>query len=96
MDNSAPTPQNSDTTMDAKKALLDLLDDTLNLGGRAASFTEETRLLGELPEMDSMGVVAVLTAFEDRLGFSVDDDEVDGSLFQTVGSLLAFVRAKMG
>lgn len=81
---------------DLKKQLLALLDDTLNLDGRAAAFTEETRLLGELPEMDSMGVVAVLTAFEDRMGFSVDDDEVDGSLFQTVGSLLAFVREKVG
>ena len=43
-----------------------------------------------------MGVVSLLTAFEERLGFAVDDDEIDGSVFQTWGSLLAFVSEKMG
>ena len=78
-----------------KTQLLSILDETLNLEGRAKSFTEETQLLGSLPELDSMGVVALQTAFEDRLGFSVDDDEIDGQVFQTVGSLLAFVEGKL-
>lgn len=43
-----------------------------------------------------MEVVALLTAFEDRLGFSVDDDEVDARVFQTYGTLLAFVQHKLG
>ena len=81
--------------MDIRKELLSLLDDTLNLAGRASSFQDETPLLGALPEMDSMGVVAVITAFEDRLGFSVDDDEIDGSVFQTFGTLLEFVTNKL-
>lgn len=82
--------------MDIKAQLLALLDESLHLEGRTAAFTENTRLLGELPEMDSMGVVTLLTAFEERLGFSVDDDEIDGRVFETVGSLLAFVRGKLG
>ena len=76
--------------------LLSRVDETLNLEGRTASFSEKTPLIGALPEMDSMGVVALLTAFEDKLGFSVDDDEVDGSVFETVGTLLAFVNQKLG
>lgn len=76
--------------------VLAILDETLNLGGRSSSFTADTPLLGSLPELDSMGVVALLTAFEDRLGFAVDDDEIDGRVFQTVGSLLEFVQAKLG
>lgn len=82
--------------MDARKELLSLLDESLHLEGRTASFDENTPLLGALPEMDSMGVVVVLTAFEDRLGFTVDDDEIDGSVFQTFGTLLAFVQKKLG
>jgi acyl carrier protein len=82
--------------MKTASQLLSLLDDTLNLEGRTISFTEETPLIGALPEMDSMGVVALLTAFEDKLGFSVDDDEVDGSVFESVGTLLAFVNRKLG
>ena len=82
--------------MDARKELLSLLDESLHLEGRTASFDENTPLLGALPEMDSMGVVVVLTAFEDRLGFTVDDDEIDGSVFQTFGTMLAFVQKKLG
>ncbi|MCZ4313811.1 acyl carrier protein [Comamonadaceae bacterium G21597-S1] len=81
--------------MDTRSELLLLLDNTLNLGNRVASFDDDTPLLGALPEMDSMGVVSVLTAFEDRLGFTVDDDEIDGSIFETFGTLLAFVRGKL-
>lgn len=82
--------------MNATKELLSLLDESLHLEGRSASFDENTPLLGALPEMDSMGVVVVLTAIEDRLGFTVDDDEIDGSIFQTFGTLLAFVQKKLG
>lgn len=82
--------------MDTKQVLRSLLDETLNLEGRARAFNETTPLLGALPEMDSMGVVSLLTAFEDKLGFSVDDDEIDGSVFQTFGTLLSFVQGKLG
>lgn len=82
--------------MNTRKELLSLLNETLHLEGRTASFDENTPLLGALPEMDSMGVVSLLTAFEDRLGFTVDDDEIDGSVFQTFGTLLTFVQKKLG
>jgi len=82
-------------TMDIRKELLSLLDDTLNLGNHTVLFQDDTPLLGSLPEMDSMGVVAIITAFEDRFGFSVDDDEIDGSVFQTFGTLLEFVSGKL-
>lgn len=71
--------------------VLAMLDDTLSLGGRAIRFTAETPLLGALPELDSMAVVALLTAIEDRFGFAVQDDEISGETFATVGSLTAFI-----
>ena len=82
--------------LDVDRQLRSLVDETLNLGGRSANFNAATPLLGAVPELDSMGVVSLLTAFEERLGFEVDDDEIDGSVFQTWGSLLAFVSDKMG
>jgi acyl carrier protein len=88
-------PPSPDRAMDTKTQLLSLLDETLNLQRRTESFTDDTRLLGSLPELDSMGVVALLTAFETRFGFSVDDDEIDGQVFETVGTLLQFVRSKL-
>ncbi len=73
-----------------------LLDDTLSLNGRSASFTRDTPLLGALPELDSMAVAAVLTGIEETFGISIGDDEVDGAVFATVGSLADFIEQKLG
>ena len=81
--------------MEIENTLRSLVDETLNLEGRSAGFNANTPLLGAVPELDSMGVVSLITAFEDRLGLSVDDDEIDGSVFETWGSLLAFVTDKL-
>jgi len=75
--------------------VLRLLDDVLGLGGRARSFGPDTALLGALPELDSMAVVGLLTALEERYGFVIADDEIDGSAFASVASLTAFVQAKL-
>ena len=76
--------------------VLSLLDEVLSLKGRAQSFTLDTPLLGALPELDSMAVVALITGLEERFGFMVDDDEIDGSAFASVESLAAFVQDKLG
>lgn len=81
--------------MNIKQELLSLMEQTLHLGGRTASFTEDLPLLGSLPELDSMGVVSLITAMEERFGFTVEDDEIDGAVFQTLGSLLEFITAKL-
>jgi acyl carrier protein len=61
---------------------------------RAATFTDETGLFGSLPELDSMAVAGLLTEMEDRLGIVIDDDEVDGELLESFGSLVAFAVRK--
>ena len=73
-----------------------LLDDVLGLGDeRAAALTEDSGLFGELPEFDSMAVATVLTEMEDRLGILIDDDDVDGEIFETYGNLLRFAERKV-
>ena len=74
-----------------QKAVLVLLDEVLNLDGRALAFTAETPLLGEVPELDSMAVIAVIHEIEERFGIEVPDDEVDGNSFATVGTVVEFV-----
>ena len=81
-------------TVDA--TLRALLADVLGLGAeRAAALTEYSGLFGELPEFDSMAVATVLTEMEDRLGIIIDDDEIDGEIFETYGNLLAFSVRKV-
>ncbi len=59
------------------------------------SLTTDSPLLGAIPEVDSMAVVSIITALEDRFGFVVDDDEIDAAVFETVGSLVDFVEHKL-
>ncbi len=72
-----------------------ILTDVLGLkSGQADGFTAETGLFGHLPELDSMAVAGLLTEMEDRLDITIEDDEVDGELLESFGSLLAFAKAK--
>jgi len=73
-----------------------LVGSVLNLGKRAGDLTLDSPLLGAIPELDSMAVVLLLTAIEKKFGFSIDDDEVDGTTFATLGHLVAFVSRKRG
>ena len=82
--------------MDIKSEVLAILDEVLSLKGRSSSFTLETALLGALPELDSMAVVALITSMEERFGFFVEDDEIDGAAFASVGTLVGFVQGKLG
>ena len=61
---------------------------------RAAAFDAATPLFGALPELDSMAVAGVLTELEDRLGITIEDDEVDGEMLETFGALTEFAAAK--
>ncbi|MDR0440881.1 MAG: acyl carrier protein [Candidatus Accumulibacter sp.] len=81
--------------MDIHNEVLAILDDVLSLKGRSRFFTRETALLGAVPELDSMAVVALITSMEERFDFIIGDDEIDGSAFASVGTLDDFVRNKL-
>ena len=81
--------------MDTQQEVLRILDEVLSLGGRSSAFGPDTALLGAIPELDSMAVVTLITSLEEQLGIVVDDDDIDGATFATVGSLTEFVEAKL-
>ena len=80
--------------MNVESEILRLLDEVLSLDGRSAGFIRSTPLLGAIPELDSMAVVSLITALEDTFSIIVDDDDIDGATFATVGSLVDFVSAQ--
>jgi len=82
--------------MDIHAEVLNMLDEVLSLRGRSASFTVDTPLLGSLPELDSMAVATLLTTIEDRFGFAVNDGDISGETFATVGTLTTFVTGHAG
>lgn len=81
--------------MDITQEVLRILDEVLSLNGRAATFSRDTPLLGAIPELDSMAVVTLITTLEERFGLTVDDDDIDGSTFATVGSLVDYASSKL-
>jgi len=81
--------------MDLAAPILRILDDTLALEGKALAFDRSTRLLGALPELDSMAVLALITRLEEHFGMSFYDNDLNGSAFATVGSLTDLTAATL-
>jgi acyl carrier protein len=79
------------TTLDDVKSVV---VSVLGIEDRVDTLNASTPLLGGLPELDSMAVVELVAALEARFGFEVSDDEITGEVFETLGSLAAFVEAK--
>lgn len=72
-----------------------VLADVLNVRPHSISPREDFALLGNIPELDSMAVISMITALEERFGIVVDDDEISASTFETLGSLTRFVDRKL-
>lgn len=79
-----------------------LLDDVkevvgsaLQIGDRVQQMDATAPLLGAVPELDSMAVVTLITALEEHFGFTVADDEITASTFETLDSLTQFTERKL-
>lgn len=82
-------PVETDHTAVAE-AVKTILARTLGLGQRPLG--ANTPLLGSLPELDSMAVIAVITALEEHFGIAIDDEDIHARHFATLGALQTFVE----
>ena len=72
-----------------------LIGEILQLGDRVRKLGPNSPLLGSIPEFDSMVVVTLINALEQRFDIQVADDEISGETFETVGKVYEFVRDKV-
>jgi acyl carrier protein len=72
-----------------------ILCDVLSIHDRLHTLTAKSNLLGNIPELDSMAVVNIITAIEEHFDITIDDDEIDADIFKTLGSLSSFVDQKL-
>lgn len=80
-------------TVDDVKAVV---VETLGVDPQAAELLDSgTPLLGSLPELDSMAVLELVLALEDRFGIAIDGEDVTADVFETLGSLTAFVDDRL-
>jgi acyl carrier protein len=75
--------------------IVDVLDGVLNLGGKSRTISRVTPMLGAMPQFDSMTVVVLIDAIESRFGICIEDTEIAGETFATVGTLTDFVATKL-
>jgi acyl carrier protein len=78
------------STLDEVKALTAQI---LGTEDRLDSMDASTVLLGGLPELDSIAVVELVTMIEKRFGIEVDDADFTADVFETLGTLSAFIEA---
>jgi acyl carrier protein len=81
--------------MNVTPQVLQVLDQALGLQGRSTTFTQQTPLLGALPELDSMAVLALITGLENHFGLAFADEDLNSSVFATVGSLSELVQSTL-
>ncbi len=66
---------------------------TLAIEDRAGALDAQTSLTS-IPELDSLAVLELVVELERRFGITVEDEDVTAEVFETIGSLAAFVAAK--
>jgi acyl carrier protein len=72
-----------------------VLGQTLQIGEKVDRFDATTALFGSIAEFDSMAVVSVIAALEEKFGIVIEDDEINADIFETVGSLSQFIEKKL-
>ncbi|WP_444995814.1 acyl carrier protein [Aliikangiella sp. IMCC44359] len=81
--------------LDISIKIKQLLIDTLSLDIREEELSDDTLLLGNLPEFDSMAIVSILTALEEDFDFIVEDDDLSADAFESINSLVDFVQERI-
>lgn len=81
--------------MNALQLTQHLIRTSLNLDS-TVTLSEDTYLVGGFPEFDSLTIASLIEQIEESTGCEIDDDEISGETFETVGSLAAFVQEKLG
>ena len=75
--------------------VLDVVAESLGCTIDVRAMQAEDALLGALPELDSIGIVALITALENRFNIHFEDDDLDAEVFATVASLLAHINVRV-
>jgi acyl carrier protein len=81
--------------MEFNDGVKDVLRESLELGDQVDGFDEGTPLFESLVELDSMAIVTVVLALEERFDIAIEDDEIGAETFETLGSLSDFIEGKL-
>jgi acyl carrier protein len=72
-----------------------VLVETLGVEDQADAIDATTPLFGSLPELDSMAVLELVLALEERFGIEIEGEDVTAEVFETLTSLTALVDSRL-
>lgn len=75
--------------------VIDVIVSVLAIEDRADQLDADTALFGGIPELDSLAVLEIITSLEERFGIVIEDEDVTGDTFETIGTLNAFVSGRV-
>jgi acyl carrier protein len=82
-----------DTTTSTLDEVKGLVAEALGIQDRLGSMDGSTGMLGSMPELDSLAVVVLVTAIEERFGFEIEQADFTADVLETLGTLASFVDA---
>jgi len=74
--------------------LIQLLSDLYGKREFLENIDYSANLIEEIPELDSMGIVSLITALEENFDIEFDDEDIIIEHFENLGTLLALVNNK--
>lgn len=77
------------------ESIKDIVAQTLGLGARRNALTANTALLGQMAELDSLAVVELAMTIERQFEITIADEDFGSELFESIGSLAAYVEQRM-
>jgi acyl carrier protein len=80
---------------DVINQLKNLLDDVLFLKGRTKFWSNQTKLFGNIPELDAITAMNVIVAMENKFGVFIEYYEFNANNFATIESLANFIYQKI-
>jgi len=72
-----------------------IVGQVLQLGTFADTLQASTALLGSIPHFDSLAVMNLVAALEERFDILIPDDELERDNFLTLGDVTCLVESKL-
>jgi acyl carrier protein len=77
--------------MASSQEIISLLNEVMSFDPDSNRLNNDSLLLGEVPEFDSMTVVSVLEGIESMYEIQIADEDITPEAFESVNSLTQFV-----
>ncbi|WP_279245322.1 acyl carrier protein [Candidatus Litorirhabdus singularis] len=74
---------------------IEIICASLQLSRPEVDITANTPLMGAFPDFNSLTIMSIVNAIEEQLGCEIEDEELTAELFESFGTVAAFIDSKL-